>query len=100
MKGISGNITWENYSAIHDDLFTESFNKEAKGTADPFRFEFSTDIDVVNYWVNTIHIHTIHIPPDPDSLEIAIKHTCKTFAWLQYCQQNIQNLDLEEFGRK
>ena len=35
------------------------FNKEIEDTAHPFRSAFSTDIDEVNSWVNTIHIHTL-----------------------------------------
>ena len=58
-KGIGGSITGDKFSAIHGDLFTELFNKETKGTAGPFRSGFSTDIDAVNCWVNTIHIHTL-----------------------------------------
>ena len=58
-KGIGGSITGEKFSAIHGDLFTELFNKETKSTADPFRSGFSTDVDAVNCWVNTIHIHTL-----------------------------------------
>ena len=35
------------------------FNKEPKGIADPFRSWFSADIDAVNCWVKTVHIHTL-----------------------------------------
>ena len=58
-KGTGGSITGEKCSAVHGDLFTELFNKESKSTAAPFRSGFSTDIDAVNCWVNTIHIHTL-----------------------------------------
>ena len=58
-KGIGGSITGEKCSAVHGDLFTELFNKESKSTAAPFRSGFSADIDAVNCWVNTIHIHTL-----------------------------------------
>ena len=58
-KGIGGSITGEKFSVIHGDLFTELFNKETKGTAGPFRSGFSTDIEAVNSWVNTVHIHTL-----------------------------------------
>ena len=59
LKGIGGSITGEKFSAIHGDLFTELFNKETKGTSGPFRSGFSTNIDAVNSWVSTIHIHTL-----------------------------------------
>ena len=37
------------------------------------------------------------IPPDLDSLELAIKRApLRTFTCLSCCKQNIQNLDLEE----
>ena len=58
-KGMGGSITGEKVSAVHGDLITELFNKETKGTSGPFRCGFSTDIDSVNTWVNTIHIHTV-----------------------------------------
>ena len=58
-KGICRSKTGEKFSAIHGDLFTELFNKETKSTAGPFRSGFSTEIDAVNCWVNTIHIHTL-----------------------------------------
>ena len=38
---------------------TELFNRETKGTSGLFRSGFSTDIDAVNTWVNTIHIHAL-----------------------------------------
>ena len=59
IKGIGGSITGEKFSAIHGDLITELYNKETKGTAGPFRAGFSTDIEAVNNWVNTIHIHAL-----------------------------------------
>ena len=58
-KGMGGSITGEKFSSIHGDLVTELFNKETKGTAGPFRAGFSTNIDEVNNWVNTIHIHAM-----------------------------------------
>ena len=58
-KGMGRSKTGQKFSAIHGDLITELFNKETKGTAGPFRAGFSTDIDAVNNWVNTIHIHAV-----------------------------------------
>ena len=41
------------------------------------------------------------LPPDPDSVELAIKRAhLQTFIWLSCCEQNIQNLDLEELRWK
>ena len=41
------------------------------------------------------------ITPGPDSEELAIKRAhLRTFTWLSCCEQNIQNLDLEELGWK
>ena len=56
---IGGSITGQKVSANHGDLFKELLNKETNGSVDPFHFGFSTDIDTRNYWVNTIHIHTL-----------------------------------------
>ena len=50
-------ITGESFSSIHGDLVTELFNRETKGTSGPFRSGFSTNIEAVNTWVNTIYIH-------------------------------------------
>ena len=47
------------FSRIHSDLVTELFNRETKGTSGPFRCGFSTHIDSLNTYVNTIHIHTM-----------------------------------------
>ena len=58
-KGMGGSISGQKFSSIHGDLVTELFNKETKGTAGPFRAGFSSDIDSVNNWVNTIHIHAM-----------------------------------------
>ena len=59
LKGIGGSLTGDKFSAIHGDLMTEQFNRETKGTSGPFRCGFSTDIEGVNTWVNTIHIHAL-----------------------------------------
>ena len=41
------------------------------------------------------------IPPDPDSVEHAIKRAhMQTSTWLRCCKQNIQTFDPEEFGWK
>ena len=41
------------------------------------------------------------IPPDPDSVEFAIKRAhLQAFTWLHCCEQNIPSLDPEEFGWK
>ena len=56
-KGFGASITGQKFSTIHGDLITELFNKQTKGTAGPFRAGFSTDIEAVNRWVSTIHIH-------------------------------------------
>ena len=50
---------WREISAVHGDLFTELFNKETKRTAGLFHSVFSTDVNTVNCWVNTIHIHVL-----------------------------------------
>ena len=47
-RGIGRSITGENFSEIYSSLFTELFNKETKGTVDPFRSGFSTDTGAVN----------------------------------------------------
>ena len=56
-RGMGGSISGDAFSTIHGDLITELFNKETKGTGGPFRSGFSTNIEAVNKWVRTIHIH-------------------------------------------
>ena len=58
-KGIGGSMTGEEFSSIRGDSFTELLNKETKSTAGPFCYRSSTDIDAINCWVNTIHVHTL-----------------------------------------
>ena len=55
--GFGASRSGDSFSSVHGDLITEYFNKETKGTAGPFRAGFSTDINAVNNWVRTIHIH-------------------------------------------
>ena len=41
------------------------------------------------------------IPRDPDSVELVIKRAhLQTFTWLRCCEQNVQALDLKQFGWK
>ena len=58
-KEFGASLTGDVFSRIHDDLVTELFNKEAKGTSDPFPCGFSTNVDSVKTWVNKIHIRTM-----------------------------------------
>ena len=56
-RGFGGRISGESFSAIHGDLITEIYNGETKGAAGPFRSGYSTNIETVNTWVKTAHIH-------------------------------------------
>ena len=56
-RGFGGSISGGAFSTIHGDLITELFNKQTKGTAGPFRCGFSKNMEAVNTWVRTIHIH-------------------------------------------
>ena len=53
------------FLSIYGDLIPEIFNKETKGISGSFRKGFSTDIDIVSTWVNTIHI--------PSQLRVALR---------------------------
>ena len=46
------------FSNIHGDVITEHFNREMKGTAGPFRSGYSADLQVLNRWIKTSHIHS------------------------------------------
>ena len=58
-KGFGASLAGDVFSKIHGNLVTELFNKETKGTSGPFRCGFNTNIDSVNTWINTIHMHTM-----------------------------------------
>ena len=59
-KRFGASLTGYVFSAILNDLATELFNKETKGTSGLFRCTFSTNTDSVNSWVNSVH--NIYIP--------------------------------------
>lgn len=46
------------FATKHGDLETEHFNRETKGTAGPFRSGYSTNINAVNRWIKSSHMHT------------------------------------------
>ena len=45
------------FSSIHGDLINEVFNGQTKRQAGPHRLGYSTNVDAVNTWVETTHIH-------------------------------------------
>ena len=55
--GIGGSLSGDKLSSIHGDLITEVFNAETKRQAETHRSGFSTNVDVVNTWIKTTHIH-------------------------------------------
>ena len=57
MLCFGGSVSGQPLSAIHGDLVTEIFNGQTKRQAGPHASGFSTNIDPVNHWVNTAHIH-------------------------------------------
>ena len=59
-KRFGASLTGYVFSTILNDLVTELFNKETKGTSAPFRCSFSTNIDSVKSWINLVHF--IYIP--------------------------------------
>ena len=56
-RGIGGSLSGDKFSSIHGDLITEVFNGETKPQAGPHRSGFSTNVDAVNTWIKTTHIH-------------------------------------------
>ena len=58
-KRFGARFTGYVFSTIHSDLVTKLYNEETKDTSGPFRCGFSTNINSVSTWVNTIHIHTM-----------------------------------------
>ena len=56
-RGFGGSLSGSNFSSIHGDLITEVFNGETKGQAGPHRSGFSTNLEAVNNWVMTSHVH-------------------------------------------
>ena len=58
VKGFGASQTGDPFSSVHGDLITEYFNRTTKGVSGPFRCGYSTNLDTVNRWVKTIHIHS------------------------------------------
>ena len=56
-KGFGGSLSWQLFSAIDGDLVTELSNGQTKREAGPHASGFNTNIDTVNDWVKTAHIH-------------------------------------------
>ena len=56
-RGTGGSLSGDKFSSIHGDLITEVFNGEIKRQVGPHRSGFSTNVDTVNTWIKTTHIH-------------------------------------------
>ena len=56
-RGIGESLSGDKFSSIHGDLITEVFNGKTKRQAGPHRSGFSTNVDAVNTWIKTTHIH-------------------------------------------
>ena len=56
-RGIGGTLSGDKFSSIHGDLTTEVFNGETERQAGPNGSGFSTNVDAVNTWIKTTHIH-------------------------------------------
>ena len=55
--GFGGSLSGDSFSYLHGDFITEIFNGQTKRQAGPHCAGFSTDINKVNTWVATSHIH-------------------------------------------
>ena len=55
--GFGSRFTGNVFSSISSDLVTELFNKRTNDTSGPFRYDLGNNIDLVNTWVNKIHIY-------------------------------------------
>ncbi len=92
--GFGASITVDRFASIHDDLHTELFNSQAKGTAGPYRSGFSANINAVNTWIATSDIHS--------TLRIALKqylflktssaHKENTLSGKKLHQKNVDSL--------
>ena len=58
-NGSGAGLTGDVFSTTHGDLVIELFKNKTKGTSDSFHYSFSTNINSVNTWVNTIYIQYI-----------------------------------------
>ncbi len=56
-RGFGGSLSGNAFSSIHGDLITEVFNGETKRSAGPYKAGYSTDVEKVNTWIKTSHIH-------------------------------------------
>ena len=57
-QGIRQSLSGNKFSSIHGDLITKVFNSKTKRQTGPHRSGFSINVDVVNTWTKTTHIHT------------------------------------------
>ena len=55
--GLDGFLSGLPFSSLHGDLTTEIFNGQTKLQAGPHAAGVSTDINKVNNWVQTTHLH-------------------------------------------
>ena len=56
-RGFGGFPSGLPFTSLHGDLITEIFNGQTKRQAGPHAAGFSTDLNKVNDWVRTAHIH-------------------------------------------
>ena len=76
---------------------TVLFNKEIKGTSGHLRCSFSTNIESVNTWVNTIHIYAMLKVALSQQLHLktSSKHKELTKSGKELHLSHVKSLDME-----
>ena len=85
-NGFGASFTGYVFSIIHSDLVRKLINEETKEPSGPSRCGFSTNIDQVNTWVNTIHIHTMLKVTQRQ--QIHLKTTSKHKEWTKFDKEH------------
>ena len=93
-RSIAGSLSGDKFSSIHGDLITEVFNGETKRQAGPHRSGLSTNVDAVNTWIKTTHIHAKSRKKFSDTIRLTTDshHKETTQSEMKRHSQHVKNL--------
>ena len=106
LQGIGGSLLGDKFSSIHGDLITEVFNGKTKRQAGPHRSGFSTNVDAVNTWIKTTHIHAklrnkfndTRIPTDSDHKETTQSEMKRHSQHVKNLKNQLKKYNTNPFG--
>ena len=93
-RGIGESLSGDKFFSIHGDLINEVFNGETKRQAGPHRSGISTNVDAVNTWIKTTHIHTKLWKKFSDAIRLTTDshHKETTQSEMKRHSQHVKNL--------